>query len=143
LVFLLMHRLLPRFGARALMLLSLALSVLRWLLIGWWVESMAVLVGAQLLHAFSFGMYHAVAISLVHRFFPGSVQGRGQALYSSVSFGAGGSLGALLGGRAWTVLGPEYTFTAAAAVAGLGWIVAWAWLRPERFRAPARAWVPE
>lgn len=137
LVFLLMHRLLPRFGARLLMLATLALTVLRWLLIGWGASSMVALVVAQCLHAFSFGLYHAVAISLINRFFRGRVQGRGQALYSSLSFGAGGSLGALLGGQAWDSLGPHFTFTAAALAAALGWVIAWLGLHPERFRAPA------
>jgi PPP family 3-phenylpropionic acid transporter len=139
LVFLLMHRLLPRFGARRLMLATLALTVLRWLLIGWGVSSMVALVVAQCLHAFSFGLYHAVAIFLINRFFRGRVQGRGQALYSSLSFGAGGSLGALLGGQAWGSLGPQFTFTAAALVAAVGWVIAWLGLRPERFTAPVES----
>ncbi len=139
LVFLLMHRLLPRFGARRLMLITLALTVLRWLLIGWGVSSMVALMVAQCLHAFSFGLYHAVAIFLINRFFRGRVQGRGQALYSSLSFGAGGSLGALLGGQAWDSLGPQFTFTAAALVAALGWVIAWLGLHPERFTEPVES----
>ena len=53
-----------------------------------------------------------------------------------MSFGAGGSLGALLGGQAWDSLGPHFTFTVAALVAALGWLIAWLGLHPERFRAP-------
>ncbi|MFQ5488290.1 MAG: MFS transporter, partial [Gammaproteobacteria bacterium] len=92
-IFLVMHRLLPRFGVRRLLLVSLILTSLRWLLLALFVELPLVMVFSQVLHAASFGLYHAVAISLIHRFFPGRRQGRGQALYSSLSFGAGGALG--------------------------------------------------
>ena len=100
-VFLLMHRLLPRYGARLLLLISLALTTLRWLLLAWCVEWLGVLLFAQLLHAGSFGLYHAVAIHLIHKFFTGRYQGRGQALYSSFSFGAGGAAGSLASGYLW------------------------------------------
>ena len=139
LLFLLMHRLLPRYGARNLMLSALALTVLRWLLIGWLVASPAVVLFAQLLHAFSFGVYHAVAISLVHRFFPDSLQGRGQALYSSLSFGAGGSLGIFASGLLWEHLSPAVTFTLAAVAAAVGWLVALSALHPEHYRGPLSA----
>ncbi|MEX0606462.1 MAG: MFS transporter, partial [Halofilum sp. (in: g-proteobacteria)] len=94
-VFLVMHRLLPRFGAYALLLISLALTALRWLVIAAFIQHPLVLALAQLLHAASFGLYHAVAISLVDRFFVGTHQGRGQAFYSSLSFGAGQAVGSL------------------------------------------------
>lgn len=142
LLFLLMHRLLPRYGARNLMLVTLALTALRWLLVGWMVQSLQVLVLAQLLHAFSFGVYHAVAISLVHRFFPGSLQGRGQALYSSLSFGAGGSLGIFLSGLGWDQLSPQIIFSTAALVAAVGWGVAVLALRPERYVSPQEVGQP-
>ncbi|HHM05912.1 MAG TPA: MFS transporter [Gammaproteobacteria bacterium] len=128
-VFLVMHRLVPRFGLRWLMLVALGLSVLRWLLIGQFVESLILLIVAQCLHAASFGLYHGVAIQLFHRFFRGRHQGRGQALYSSLSFGAGGAVGALYSGYAWEALGPAWTFSGAASLAGLALVVAWVGLR--------------
>ena len=65
------------------------------LLVALLVESVAAMVFAQLLHAASFGLYRAVAIQLVHRAFTAGHQGRGQALYSSISFGAGGAAASL------------------------------------------------
>lgn len=79
-VFLLMHRMLPKFGARGLLLFTLLLTTLRWLMIGFFAHDLTMLFLAQLIHAFSFGVFHAVGISLVHVFFTGSHQGRGQAL---------------------------------------------------------------
>jgi PPP family 3-phenylpropionic acid transporter len=137
-VFLFAHRLLVRFGARQLLVTSLALTVLRWLAIGWLVDSLAWLVCAQLLHAASFGSYHAAAMHMVHRLFPASHQGRGQALYSSLSFGAGGALGSLLGGYAWSAFGAAPTWFAAALVALLGLAVCSYGLRPPPVSEPEK-----
>lgn len=123
-LFLVMHRLLPRFGARRLLLSALALTALRWLLIAEFVNHLTVLILAQTLHAASFGVVHAVAIFLIHQFFTGRHQGRGQALYSSLSFGAGGAVGSLLSGYVWTALGPPYAYGAAALVAVIAWLIA-------------------
>ncbi len=127
-VFIYMHRLIPKIGLKNLLVLSLALAVLRWLMIGWGVDSLLVLLLAQCLHAATFGIYHGVAIQMIHRYFTGKNQGRGQALYSSLSFGAGGAAGTLLSGYAWDGIGAEYTFTAAALVCAVATFIAWRWL---------------
>jgi PPP family 3-phenylpropionic acid transporter len=73
------------------------------------------------LHAATFGSYHAAAIGVVHRLFRGRHQARGQAIYGSLSFGVGGVLGALASGYSWEHLGPalSYTWAAGCALAGL------------------------
>ncbi|MGD9409418.1 MAG: MFS transporter [Thiohalocapsa sp.] len=124
LVFINMHRLLTRFGARRLLLASLLLAVVRWLLIGAFVELVAVQLIAQSLHAATFGAFHAAAIHLAHHYFPGSTQGRGQALYNSVSFGVGGAVGSLIAGSLWSGAGATVTFAVASGLAGLGFIAA-------------------
>jgi PPP family 3-phenylpropionic acid transporter len=128
-LYLVVHRMLTGYGLRRLFLLAFALTAVRWVLIGVYPGQVAVLLGAQLLHAASFGLYHAVAIQLFHRFFVGRLQGRGQALYSSMSFGAGGAAGTLAAGYAWGGIGPTATYLAAAATAALGLLIAWRWVR--------------
>lgn len=86
-VFFWMHRLLPKFGAKYLLATAMVLTTLRWWLIAIFADKLLVLLSVQLLHAASFGLFHAAAIHLVDRYFSGSIQGRGQALYSSISFG--------------------------------------------------------
>lgn len=113
-VFLYIHRWLPKYGHRYLLLLALVLTTLRWLTIAYFVDYPSIIILAQLLHAASFGIFHAVAISLFHRTFVGKHQGRGQALYASVSFGAGGAAGSLLSGLSWETLGSTNTFMMAA-----------------------------
>lgn len=128
-MFVFMPRLLPRFGSRRLLLVALALAALRWLLIGHFADDLPLLLFAQTLHAFSFGVFHAVSIHLIHQFFPGSLQGRGQALYSSLSFGAGNAVGSLAAGYLWEGLGPAAMFDLATVLGALGWLAAWRGLR--------------
>ena len=115
-IFLLMPRLLPALGARVLLLIAMALTSLRWWLLGRYAGQLDLLLFSQTLHAFSFGVYHATAIHLIHQFFSGRHQGQGQALYSSSSFGAGGALGSLAAGYLWSSWGPEATYLLAAGV---------------------------
>jgi len=127
-LFVVMHHLLYRFGARKVLIASLLLGALRWVLIGGFADSLALLLLAQLLHAATFGTFHAAGIHLVNQHFRGRHKGRGQALYSSVSFGAGGAVGSLAAGYAWQGLGPEMSYAAAGAVALAGALVAWRWI---------------
>lgn len=135
-VFLLIHRWLPRLGAWRLLLISLVLTTLRWLLIAFFPEHLIIILFAQTLHAASFGLYHAVAIHLIHQYFTGRSQGRGQALYSSLSFGAGGAVGSLAAGYLWDGVSAQATYIAAAgmsllAVAISYWVLHTAWREAE------------
>jgi len=132
LVFWHMHRLLARFGARRVLLVSLGLAVLRWLLIGGFAANPLLQLFAQTLHAATFGAFHAAAIHLVHHYFSGRTQGRGQALYSSLSFGAGVAVGSLLSGVLWDRVDAGFTFILSAPAAGLGWLAVWGWVDKEQ-----------
>jgi MFS transporter, PPP family, 3-phenylpropionic acid transporter len=139
LVFLVMRNLLERFSARLVIIWSLGLAVLRWILIGAFVEVLSIAIFAQILHAATFGTFHAGAIHLVHQYFRGHTQGRGQALYNSLSFGAGGAAGSLIGGLLWTDSGAAVTFGVAACTAALGFVAAWGWVdRPADHRQGQR-----
>jgi MFS transporter, PPP family, 3-phenylpropionic acid transporter len=131
-VFLLMPALLQRYSLSGILLVCFAATALRFLMIGWGVDSVPVLFAAQLLHGLSFGAYHAAAVTAIHRWFQGAHQVRGQAIYLSVSFGAGGVLGSVLAGVAWDSVGPAWTFSAAA-LAAIGGYVLLQWkVRPSR-----------
>jgi len=128
LVFLLMPRFSRRFTMRTILVFAFVAAILRFLLIGWGVDSLAVLLFAQLLHGATFGAYHAAAIAMVNLWFPGKLQSRGQALYGSLSFGAGGMLGGLLSGFTWESVGSAWTYTLGSgfALIGLVWLL-WGW----------------
>lgn len=132
-VFLCMHRLLGHFSLERLIQFSLLLAAIRWLLLAGLAESLWALLLAQLLHAASFGVFHAACIPWVQRAFSGGHQGQGQAFYSSVGFGAGWALGAMLAGWGWDMLVGD-TFYLAALVAVIAALISYR-LRP----APANA----
>ena len=127
-LFWVMHDLLRRYSLRALLLASLALTVLRWLLIAYAVTNVPVLLFAQTLHAASFASYHACAVELVRRYFAGGHQGQGMALYSGFSYGLGGAVGALVSGMMWS-FSPTGTFAVAAGFSLLALLIAWRWIR--------------
>ena len=122
-VFLAMPRLATRFSLKSILRVSFALAALRFLMIGWGVDSLLVLIFAQALHAASFGSYHAAAVALTHHYFRGRHQAKGQGLYTSISFGLGGTLGGLMSGLSWDTLGAGWTFTLCAVCAALGYVV--------------------
>ncbi|MDH5526292.1 MAG: MFS transporter [Nitrospirota bacterium] len=107
---------LSRFGTRRLMIAALALTVLRWGILavthqlGW-------LIAAQLLHAATFGLFHVAAVTHTHRMVPEHLRATGQSLYSSLSFGAGLTVGMYLSGTWYESLGAPALFAANAAVA--------------------------
>lgn len=119
-----------RFGLRKVLLASFFLAGLRWLLIAGFTDNLLLLIVAQCLHAASFGSFHAVSIELVRRFFKDGHEGRGQALYSSISFGAGGAAGALLAGLWWSV-SPHASFLAAAAACFLAIAIVSYWVKQD------------
>jgi PPP family 3-phenylpropionic acid transporter len=124
LIFFWMKGLLNIISLRGLLLVSLALSMLRWLMIAYGAKWLTVIVLAQLLHAASFGVAHVVAIQLLHRYFGSHHQSKGQALYSSISFGLGGMIGSFYSGYFWDVLGGETVFVIAALASGLALLLA-------------------
>ncbi len=126
-IFLVIPRIFARVTPRRLILASFALAVVRFLVIAWGVESAWLVWGAQTLHAFTFGTYHAAAVALIHQHFRGRHQARGQALYTSLSYGVGGTIGGLASGLTWGSLGSAWTFTLAAASAALAWGVYAVW----------------
>ena len=128
-LFLFMHRLLLRFDAARLLQVSILITVLRWLLIALFADEIMALLVAQLMHAASYGLFHASAIHMVYRMFPGRLQGRGQALYASFSFGLGGALGAFYSGYVWEAWGASWSFGLAALIALLAFIISLAGLR--------------
>ncbi|MDG9923011.1 MULTISPECIES: MFS transporter [unclassified Pseudomonas] len=115
-LFLFMARILNRFSVRWVLAASFLLASLRWLLLGNLADHLGVLLFAQLLHAATFGSFHAAAIHFVQRSFGPNQQGQGQALYAALA-GTGGALGALYAGYSWVDLGSSWTFAIASLVA--------------------------
>jgi len=131
-IFIFMRHILAHFNLHTLFIFTFVLTACRWLLIGFGIQMIAILIFAQLLHAVSFGLFHAVSIQFIHRYFNGRLQARGQALYASIGFGAGNGLGSLCSGYAWESLGPQVTFIISAALCVIAVFIAIEAKRMER-----------
>ncbi|MDH1262902.1 MFS transporter [Pseudomonas sp. GD03944] len=115
-LFMVMAKLLARYSLRTVLLASFLITAVRWLLLGNLADHLLVLLFAQLMHAATFGAFHAAAIHFVQRSFADRQQGQGQALYAALA-GVGGALGALYSGYSWNTLGPAWTFALASLAA--------------------------
>ncbi|HXJ51237.1 MAG TPA: MFS transporter [Burkholderiales bacterium] len=113
-VFVFLPQLFRRFALSTILAASFACAVVRFLLLAWLAEVLWLVVIAQLLHAATFGAFHAAAVAAVQRVFPQAAQARGQTLFSSVAYGAGGAFGALAAGWLWTLGGPGLAFSLSA-----------------------------
>jgi MFS transporter, PPP family, 3-phenylpropionic acid transporter len=113
-VFIFLPQLFRHFSFSTLLAWSFACAVARFFALGWLAHVPWVLVLAQLLHAATFGAFHAAAVAAVHRVFPEAAQARGQTLFSSVTYGAGGAAGALAAGALWQAGGAQLAFSASA-----------------------------
>ena len=124
-VFLFLPAFFRRFDLSAILVASAACGVVRFLAIGWAGDWLIVLLIAQLLHAATFGSFHAAAVAAVHRVFQPHAQARGQSLFSSIGYGAGGALGAVAAGWAWEAAGPGFAFTVSSVAAAAGLLFAY------------------
>jgi len=122
-VFMFMPRIMRRLSLKNILLVSLALAVLRFAMIGIAVDNLLILLIAQSLHAATFGSFHAASIEVVAQFFNGRHQAKGQAIYNSVTYGLGGAIGGIAGGYALQYFGGELTFLLAAAFPLIGFVV--------------------
>lgn len=126
-MFFFMSRVMRRYSLRRILIASFGVAVGRFLLIAWF-PNLPVLVFAQTLHSLTFGAFHAASIAATNHWFRGSARARGQALYSSVAFGAGGLLGGLVSGWSWDHLGAGIAFTLSSLFALIGLILVVKWV---------------
>lgn len=119
-IFIYVPRLFRQFSLYTLLSFSLIVTVVRWVLIGEFPEYLTVMIFSQALHAFSFGLTHAIAIHYIKITFSDAAQSQGQAFYSAASFGGGAAVGAYGSGLTWS-WSPELSFV----LAGVSALIAW------------------
>lgn len=125
-IFFIMPWLMRHFSLKLILIFSFACATLRFLMIGWGVEWPIIMVVAQILHAATYGAHHIAAMMVVHQFFRGRHQAKGQAIYTSIAYGIGGAIGAISSGYTWDLLGADMTFFVSSAASFIGLIlVAW------------------
>ncbi|MEN4914820.1 MFS transporter [Acinetobacter pittii] len=108
-----------RFSWRSLVIVCLLVTSIRWMLVALFSHYFIGQLFAQCLHAFSFGLFHLIAMRVIFQNFSAGQQGRGQALYSTM-WGLGVALGSVLAGHFWKILSGELIFMCASVVVLLG-----------------------
>ncbi len=123
-LFRLQRPLFERFGAALLLPASIAVAALRFAMVGWSGGWLPVLIVAQLMHAVTFGLHHSAVMARLHEWFEPSRQARAQALYVTVAYGCGGTVGGLMASALWIGISPAAAFLGCALAALLGSLAA-------------------
>src|SRR5690606_26919882 len=126
-----------RFSAAGLFAFSIGVAALRFGLVGISAGGLALLLLSQLLHAITFGLHHSASMALLHRWFGPAQQARAQALFITVGYGCGGTLGGLAMSAVWENVSPEAAFAGASLAAAAGCLFALACAEPAAGRREA------
>ncbi len=113
-----------RWRTDTILLTCLAVTALRWVVVAMLPDSLLAMLLSQVIHALSFGAFHAACMHRIVEFFPGRLGAHGQGIMFGFSSGIGGVLGALMAGGLWQLGGGQAAFLAAAAVCLLAFIPA-------------------
>jgi PPP family 3-phenylpropionic acid transporter len=125
-MFLLMHRVFAwKSGLTFWLTFGLAIATLRWLMLAFGSDQIWVLIIVQLFHAVSFALFHTATMQALQTLFPSRGATQAQAWYSSIGYGVGGIIGALIAGYIWSLGYGALSFAFAALSAGLGCIIVW------------------
>ena len=100
------------FSLRSILASSFAVSALRWFLLSR-AEAAAWVIGLQILHALTFGLFWGAAMDAMSRAVPSRLRATGQALFGAVVFGIGNAVGYQLSGLGydrWHGVGPLFAW---------------------------------
>lgn len=109
-IFIYAGKILERFRLSSLLCFTFFIAAVRWGLVAEYPQIPVIVFFTQAMHAITFGLYHVVMIQLIDRLFVGKYQIRGQALYSSLTYGLGGAVGSFISGYIWTDIGSQALF---------------------------------
>jgi len=113
------RRLFSRASFESVLLASFFIAALRWLLLAAF-TSPAVILGSQILHAFSYGTFHMASILYMDRLTPGPAKTLGQAANNAITYGLGLMIGFMVNGALFDHLGARHLFVMSAGLALAG-----------------------
>ncbi|MBN2870073.1 MAG: MFS transporter [Campylobacterales bacterium] len=99
-----------------LLQITAALTALRWLIVALFPSTVPMLYASQVLHAFSFALFHSAAIALLFHLY--SARRLSQQFFFGISYGLGGFVGALGAGVLYQYTPPLLFVGGAVAAAG-------------------------
>jgi len=96
---------------------TIAVTVLRWLLLWYFPDDLTVTFAGQSLHALGFALYHSASITLLHTLY--RQKALAQQFFLGISYGLGGFIGAIIAGQVYG----EYLFLVEAGIAFIAFLV--------------------
>jgi PPP family 3-phenylpropionic acid transporter len=112
-VFMFASRIIKRFRAETLISFCCLAGAARWFLTATF-TSFGLLTAFQSLHAFTFGLFHATCLILLHRIFPVGSRSIGQSLYTTLGNGVGNFIGIMFAGIFWDQYGGKLFYASSA-----------------------------
>lgn len=106
------HYFLKHHSWRKLIVICILATSARFIIVGLYPSIFVMQFFSQILHAFSFGLFHMLAMRIIFENFNPTQQGRAQAVYSTM-WGLGVAAGSLLAGHYWDQLQGEIIFICA------------------------------
>ncbi len=99
-------------------------TVIRWMLIFFFPQNLAILFFAQTLHALSFALFHSAAISYLFQLY--RHKSLAQQFFSGITYGLGGFVGALYAGYVYEFF-PRHLFLSASLIAFMSFLFLYYW----------------
>ena len=103
------QRLFMRASLESVILASFFIAALRWLVLAAF-QSPLIILGSQILHAFSYGTFHMASILYMDRLTPGPAKTLGQGANNAVTYGLGLMVGFMVNGALFDRLGASPLF---------------------------------
>jgi PPP family 3-phenylpropionic acid transporter len=113
------NRLFARASFESVLLASFFIAALRWLLLAFF-QSPAIILGSQILHAFSYGTFHMASILYMDRLTPGPAKTLGQAANNAITYGLGLMIGFMVNGALFDQWGVRNLFILSGILALVG-----------------------
>ena len=112
-------RLLRRFGAERIILISIGATALR-LFLHFLIQAPVAILAVQLLHGATFSIFLVAGVRLANDLAPKGMETTAQALFTATHFGAGGIVGGYIGGELLDLVGVHRMYLIASVATFLG-----------------------
>jgi len=116
------ERIFNRFPLERVLIFSFLAAAARWLVL-FWVDSGALILLSQGLHALTYGCFHMASILYIDRMAPEDAKTLGQAVNNALTYGLGLMVGLFLNGYLYEITGSQPLFLVSAGIAALAAVI--------------------
>jgi PPP family 3-phenylpropionic acid transporter len=116
------ERIFNRFPLERVLIFSFLAAAARWLVL-FWVDSGALILLSQGLHALTYGCFHMASILYIDRMAPEDAKTLGQAVNNALTYGLGLMVGFFLNGYLYEITGSQPLFLVSAGIAALAAVI--------------------